>query len=452
MFNTAWPVSLGGTGGTTVITSWDAITAKGTDVASASTIVLTTATGPRIDITGTTSITAVTLAAGSWRLARATGIFTLTASASLLVNKSASVNYTTAVGDLLIFQADASVVSVTVIGNSTNPALTSNAALINFAIGTPTVAASALTIPFTGLDGNVIAAANIAYVNFRSATAGSGAIAQLALTSAQSLVVPSGASLGSVSAVATTYALAAFNNAGSIIYGIINPVTLPLVDGIATTTLLSGSSTSAGVWYTTTALTSKAYTIIGYFTATEATAGTWATAPSAVQVATSSVVSNLFSRVVLGTSTATTSGTTIDFTGIPSWARRVVVNFTGVSTNGTSSYIVQIGDSGGIENSGYLGASSNVFSASGSSAFTDGFGIVAGGAGVTIHGSIIISLSDVVNNTWDAFGILGRSDSAVTIQTGGSKSLSPGPLDRIRLTTENGTDTFDAGKINISYE
>lgn len=122
ILNSAWPVSLGGTGGTTSITSWDAITAKGTDIASASTIVLTTATGPRIDITGTTSITAVTLANGSMRIARATGIFVLTASATLIVNKSTTVNYTTAVGDLMIFTAEGGVISVTVIGSSSSSA------------------------------------------------------------------------------------------------------------------------------------------------------------------------------------------------------------------------------------------------------------------------------------------------------------------------------------------
>lgn len=126
--NLARPLTAGGTGGSSQITGWDGLTAKGTDVASASTINLTTATGPRVDITGTTTITAVTLANGSWRLARATGIFTLTASASLIVNKSTSVNYTTAVGDLLIFTAEGGVTSVTAItsgGLSTSNVATS---------------------------------------------------------------------------------------------------------------------------------------------------------------------------------------------------------------------------------------------------------------------------------------------------------------------------------------
>ena len=131
--NTARPLTAGGTGGTSQITGWDGLTAKGTDIASNATINLTTATGPRIDITGTTTITAVTLAAGSIRIARATGIFQITASASLVVNKSTSVNYTTAVGDLLIFTADGSVVSVTAIGSGGTAATTSAAGIVELA-------------------------------------------------------------------------------------------------------------------------------------------------------------------------------------------------------------------------------------------------------------------------------------------------------------------------------
>jgi len=55
--------------------------------------------------------------------------------------------------------------------------------------------------------------------------------------------------------------------------------------------------------------------------------------------------------IVSGTAVASTSGTSIDFTSIPSWVKRVTVMFAGVSTNGTGSYLIQIGDSGGIETS-----------------------------------------------------------------------------------------------------
>lgn len=102
--NTTQSVARGGTGATTVITAHDALTTKGTDIASASTINLTTATGAFVDITGATTVTAVTLAEGSQRIARAVDAFQLTASASLIVNGSTSVNYTTTAGELLLFE------------------------------------------------------------------------------------------------------------------------------------------------------------------------------------------------------------------------------------------------------------------------------------------------------------------------------------------------------------
>lgn len=140
------------------------------------------------------------------------------------------------------------------------------------------------------------------------------------------------------------------------------------------------------------------------------------------------------------------SGTSVDFTGIPSWVKRITVMFAGVSTNGASNYIVQLGDSGGIEVSGYLGAYGNTAaSASG----TTGFGIYSGGSGVVFHGSMFIS--NITENSWIASHSMGRSDNPSLSSGGGSKSLSA-TLDRIRITTVNGTDTFDAGTINIIYE
>ena len=85
-------------------------------------------------------------------------------------------------------------------------------------------------------------------------------------------------------------------------------------------------------------------------------------------------------RITQGTAVASTSGTSIDFTGLPAWVKRITVNFSGVSTNGTSIPLLQLGDSGGIENTGYLGSGSSVFAASACTAVlqTTGFGIGAG--------------------------------------------------------------------------
>lgn len=144
----------------------------------------------------------------------------------------------------------------------------------------------------------------------------------------------------------------------------------------------------------------------------------------------------------------TASGTSVDFTGIPSWVKRVTVMFDGVSLSGTSDILVQLGDSGGIENTGYLGASADGPTLT-ATAYTTGFGIRAGAAAATIIGSIAIS--NLTSNTWISSGTLARGNAAVFIATGGSKTLST-TLDRIRITTVNGTDTFDAGSINILYE
>jgi hypothetical protein len=156
-------------------------------------------------------------------------------------------------------------------------------------------------------------------------------------------------------------------------------------------------------------------------------------------------------QIQLGTAVNSTSGTAIDFTGIPSWAKRITVMFSGVSTNGTSNLQIQIG-AGSVDTSGYLG-SSTIF-ASGSNTtgnFSSGFSAQtsASGAAAVQHGSF--TLSKISGNAWALNGSLSQSDSARSQLFAGTKSLS-GTLDRIRITTVNGTDTFDAGSINISWE
>lgn len=153
-------------------------------------------------------------------------------------------------------------------------------------------------------------------------------------------------------------------------------------------------------------------------------------------------------RMVLDTAKASTSGTSVDFTGIPSWVKRVTVMFSGVSTNGTSVVLVQLG-AGSVTTSGYLGAASINTSATLSAAYTTGFGITQQTNAADVQHGLII-LTNVSSNTWVASTSMARSDAA-TSQGAGSVTLS-GTLDRVRITTVNGTDTFDAGSINILYE
>ena len=151
-----------------------------------------------------------------------------------------------------------------------------------------------------------------------------------------------------------------------------------------------------------------------------------------------------------GTAVASTSGTSIDFTGIPSWVKRITVMFNGVSTNGGSVYQLRIGDSGGVETSGYIGA---IQSTGGTSNFSVGVSLLgaASAASVVFSGAVVITCIDVATNTWVFNGSVGRSDSAQASFLGGAKALSA-TLDRVSITTVNGTDTYDAGLINIMYE
>jgi hypothetical protein len=159
-------------------------------------------------------------------------------------------------------------------------------------------------------------------------------------------------------------------------------------------------------------------------------------------------VNGLSSNIVSGTAVASTSGTSIDFTGIPSWVKRVTVMFSGVSTNGASNPLVQVG-AGSVTTSGYLAGSAE--SASSRTAYTTGFGMNSASASNLVYEQMV--LTNVSGNVWLSThsGNLSQSGIYYTLVGGGNVSLS-GALDRVRITTVNGTDTFDAGTINILYE
>lgn len=162
-------------------------------------------------------------------------------------------------------------------------------------------------------------------------------------------------------------------------------------------------------------------------------------------------------KLVLGTAKASTSGTGIDFspvdsTGIPSWVKRITVMFNGVSTSGASNYLVQIG-SGSFVATGYLSNGASVGGGGyAATAATSGF-IVINGDGATsntIAGQMILTAAG--SNSWIACHNV-SSVSAIPRPGHGAGSITlSGALDRIRITTVNGTDTFDAGSINIMYE
>lgn len=171
-----------------------------------------------------------------------------------------------------------------------------------------------------------------------------------------------------------------------------------------------------------------------------------------VSFPTGSIASTALASIITrGTAQATTSGSNIDFTSIPSTVTQITVTFSAVSltTGATSPIQIQIGDSGGVETTGYLshggflsGTNTGAnFSSTGGFALTNNIT-----AGVDVNGSFTLTLVDASTNTWAGHGVV--ATSAAGYYSGGSKSLSA-TLDRIRITSSS--DTFDAGKVNIVY-
>ena len=158
--------------------------------------------------------------------------------------------------------------------------------------------------------------------------------------------------------------------------------------------------------------------------------------------------------ITSGTAQASTSGTSIDFTGIPSTAKRITVMFDGVSKSGTSNFLVQLGDSGGIENTGYIGNAIGTFTGPTIINVNSTAGFPTAGdasAASVIYGAITFNLINASTNNWVAAGIITTGNNGYNTTISGRKALS-GTLDRVRITTVNGTDTFDAGTINIMWE
>lgn len=155
---------------------------------------------------------------------------------------------------------------------------------------------------------------------------------------------------------------------------------------------------------------------------------------------------------VLGTPVATTSGTSIDFTGIPAGVKQIVVSFYQVSTSGTDPLNIQLGDSGGIETTGYIGEGARISGTNECNVqnSTSGFRIQVNSATSVLNGSITITLQNSSLNQWAASGNISNQGNTQMMMTAGVKPLSA-VLDRVRITTSGGSQTFDSGEVNIFY-
>ena len=151
---------------------------------------------------------------------------------------------------------------------------------------------------------------------------------------------------------------------------------------------------------------------------------------------------------IAGTAVASTSGASIDFTSLPSWVKRITLMFDGVSqTTGTSPYLlIQIGTSGGIVATGYVGVCST--NGSSNALSTTGFGLRGPSAGSAVQTGVM-SIVSFTGNTWLATGVSGDTTYTQSGYTAGKLALG-GTLDRVRIVANGGA--FNGGSINILYE
>lgn len=153
-------------------------------------------------------------------------------------------------------------------------------------------------------------------------------------------------------------------------------------------------------------------------------------------------------KIVSGTSVSA-SGTAVDFTSIPSWVKRITIMLDGISLSGTADLLVQLGTSSGVVSSGYVSGSTATTGVSGNtSTSTAGF-VMRLAAGTSVcYGAMTVA---IINTNQFVSSHSARQTSTANMMGGGSVTLAS-TLDRVRITSTNGTDTFDAGSVNILYE
>ncbi len=201
---------------------------------------------------------------------------------------------------------------------------------------TATVAASALTLTLTNSDGTAISATAPVTARMRSAAAATGSATARTMTAPVTQVISSGSTLGTTNATAFDLYVALFDDAGTMRLGVINNGTAPppSVDGVASAVSEggAGAADSARVWYSSAAVTSKSYHIIGrlQFASGQATAGTWATVPDLIELGTQAT---LDPNLLQGTAKAW-----LNLNGTGTIAARDSFNCASFTDNGTGDY------------------------------------------------------------------------------------------------------------------
>lgn len=233
-----------------------------------------------------------------------------------------------------------------------------------------TVASNAVSVALKQSDGSTDCSSGTAacVISFRNGTATNGQWSQISTTGALSLSIPSGTTIGTANSGVYYIMVYAINNAGTAELAV--AVATSYDEGsLWSTTAISGGAT-LGTLYSTTARTSKAIRLIGRFRITEATAGTWATAPTEVAV----IPFKKCTAPTIQTLNSGTTYTTPTAPAIPAWLEIEMCGGGGGSSGGGTTG----GGAGGAGGATTFGTS--MFSAGGGGA---GIFNGTGGAGGT---------------------------------------------------------------------
>lgn len=158
------------------------------------------------------------------------------------------------------------------------------------------------------------------------------------------------------------------------------------------------------------------------------------------------------SKLTQATTVATTSGTFIEFAGIPVWAKRVTLSFLNMSTNGASQVLVHLGGPA-YQATGYSASLATIAGsvANAAAPLSVGFPLSNGNAANIITGTI--TFVNMGGGYWSGSGSFSYNNvAAIGNSAGGVLLVAPGVLERVRIGTQNGTDLFDGGIANITWE